>query len=155
MGPLCLYFGCWNEPGHYLVAPGGGRPLLPNDELYLLQRELDGAFAPRRGVNVNLFWEHQRSVHKQLEWELRSSEEYPQGRFLRHRHGKWTLIQWWDRCQGDTRGGSSSTILLQGEHDTPRMLEALSAHFPEVLDNLTRAGIQLVEVEVFPSGDPP
>jgi hypothetical protein len=88
-------------------------------------------------------WEDDRK----LGWELRDSGECPQGQFLLHHgvHG-YTLIQWWDRCQGDTRGACNSSILLEGDHTSEEMLAALREHFPHVLANLERAGVALVEV---------
>jgi hypothetical protein len=78
---------------------------------------------------------------------LNYSGECPQGQFLRHvLPNGFTAIQWWDRCQGDGRGACNSTVLLEGTHTTPEMLEALYAHFPHVAENLKRAGVQLVEV---------
>jgi hypothetical protein len=145
----CLYFGCWNTPGHYLVGPGGDRSGLPNDEAWDLSGALDGGFGPRKGRSGKLCWRQQAPTSEQdrvLNWELRDSGEYPQGQFLRHRFGKWSLIQWWDRCQGDKRGACNSTILLEGEHTSEELLTALKEHFPHVLTNLEKAGVELVEV---------
>ena len=77
------------------------------------------------------------------------SEEFPQGEFLLHKlDSGFTAIQWWDRAQGDKRGGCNSTILLEGNHDSAAMLNALKDNFPHVLDNLTKAGITLREIAV-------
>ncbi len=76
------------------------------------------------------------------------STEFPQGQFLLHYLDTgYTAIQWWDRCQGDTRGACNSTVLLEGRHTAHEMLAALVKHLPHVLDNLTKAGIALVEVK--------
>jgi hypothetical protein len=75
------------------------------------------------------------------------SEEYQQGQFLRHELLGFTALQWFDRCQGDIRGACNSTILLEGVHTSEEMLAALAEHFPHVLENLKRAGVELVEVE--------
>jgi len=75
------------------------------------------------------------------------ADEYPQGQFLRHElDNGFTVLQWWDRCQGDSRGACNSTILLEGKHTTEELLAALAEHFPHVLENLKRAGVELVEV---------
>lgn len=75
------------------------------------------------------------------------SVEEEQGRYLHHHlDDGFTALAWWDRCQGDRRGASSSTILLEGKHDAAAMLEALAQHFPHVLANLKRHGVELVEV---------
>jgi hypothetical protein len=76
------------------------------------------------------------------------SGELPQGQFLRHDLDTgFTAIQWWDRCQGDDRGACNSTILLEGKHASAEMLAALADHFPHVLENLRKAGVELVEVQ--------
>ncbi len=139
MSDRCLFFGCWDMPGHFLVGPGGRRSGLPDGEDQELSNTLDGVFAPKLLRGTIIFGHG-------MDWDTRTARECPQGQFLRHRHGKWTLIQWWDRNQGDKRGACNSTILLSGEHTTEEMLAALKEHFPHVLANLEKAGVQLVEV---------
>lgn len=139
---LCLYFGCWGIPGHRLVVRGDRPCPLSVSESWDLQSAIDGHFAPRKangGAIVRGVGVHFRSIPNPV-------PECPQGQFLRSRHGRWTLIQWWDRCQGDAQPGSNSTILLEGERTTKELLAALHEHFPEVLANLNRHGIELVEV---------
>ncbi len=147
MEPICFYFGCWNDPGHYLWLPGG-RKHYGAATYYGSRVHLDGTLAPRRLRRTGaLCWQGQGPDSDARERIGYDSEECPQGQFLRHvLDSGFTAIQWWDRCQGDTRGACNSTILLEGEHDTPRMLEALRVNFPHVLENLTRAGIELIEV---------
>lgn len=144
----CFYFGCWNTAGHYLVGPGGSRCDLTNERAYQLSRDLDSRFAPRmlRGQPCWLAQAPSCDVDRAGFWAHFNAEEFPQGQFLRHRHDGFTLIQWWDRNQGDTRSACNSTILLEGEHTTEEMLAALAKHFPHVLANLNRAGVELVEV---------
>lgn len=143
------FFGCWNESGHFLFAPGGQRPYREEDAIvyYGKRLHLDGTLAPRRDTRQ---W---RETYGKLCWngqdeQIRCySEEYPQGMFLRHvLDNGYTAIQWWDRCQGDTRGACNSTVLMKGEHASAEMLEALALYFPHVLENLKQAGVQLVEV---------
>jgi hypothetical protein len=147
--PRCLYFGCWNEAGHYLVGPGRTRSGLANDEAWDLC-SIDGRFAPRLTRDGAICFG--LPYNGNSGWELNNSRECPQGQFARHRHGRWSLIQWWDRCQGDTRGACNSTILLEGEHDSAELLAALTTHFPHVLENLRRAGVELVEVKATTPG---
>lgn len=150
MDDRCLFFGCWNTPGHYLVGPGGHSPVLPTDEAYELCRRLDSCYAPRVGSGGSVCWlaaAPDREVDRSGFWRVYNAAECPQGQFMRHRYGRWTLIQWWDRCQGDTRGACNSTVLLEGEHTTEEMLAALAQHFPHVLENLKRHGVELVEVK--------
>lgn len=146
----CLFFGCWNRPGHHLVGPGGARHGLENDFAWVLECDLDGYFAPKRKRSGALAWGHAKNNAQTYDYELANAVEYPQGQFLRHVHKGFTLIQWWDRCQGDGRGACNSTVLLEGEHTTEEMLAALAEHFPHVLANLKRAGVELVEVQKQP-----
>jgi len=139
----CLFFGCWGQPGHCLIAPSGtSRTGLPSDEAWALAEALDGAFAPRRGRDGAIVCGN----HYVYEGRAYGTEECAQGEFLRHRLGKWSLLQWWDRCQGDTRGACNSTILLEGERTTAELLQALETRFPSVLENLKQHGVKLVDV---------
>ncbi len=147
---ICLFFGCWNEPGHYLVGPRGAR--VPR-ELWHLERygaghHIDGSLAPRRRkYGDTLCWQGQAPSVEQGQRITYDSTEYPQGQFLAHHLDTgYTAISWWDRTQGDTRYACNSTVLLEGQHTAAEMLEALRTHFPHVLENLTKAGVELVDV---------
>jgi hypothetical protein len=147
----CYFFGCWNTPGHYLVGPHGARVDHREGakvELFGDQLHLDGSLAPRKyhpRYGTGLCWNAQSKPNGQrIEYQ---SEECPEGQFLRHvLPNGFTAIQWWDRCQGDSRGACNSTVLLEGEHTTEKMLEALRVNFPGVVENLKRGGVELVEV---------
>lgn len=149
MTSRCLYFGCWNRPGHYLHEPGGkwNHKL----EYYSNQADrvhLDGTLAPRTHKRTGaVCWAGQGDTAEQRDRITWDSEECPQGQFLRHQLSTgFMAIQWWDRNQGDTRGACNSTILLEGDHTSEELLEALALHFPHVLENLTKHGIALVEI---------
>lgn len=164
----CYYLGCWNDAGHFLHAPGGSRAGAPRDlERYNHQRiHVDGSLAPRRmGRDWRLpplrlpegalCWIGQGETPDDWQAIRSRSGEYPQGQFLLHfLDTGYTAAQWWDRCQGDTRGGCNSTILLEGQHTADEVLAGLREHFPHVLANLERHGVQLVEVQrqVAPDG---
>lgn len=135
-----LFFGCWRRPGHYLVGPGGRNGGLSNGEAYGLSNELDGGFAPKLTRGGKIIFGDTKSNSR--DWDRYNA----QGQFLRHQHRGYTLIACWDRTQGDTRGACNSTFLLEGEHTSEEMVKAFGEHFPEQLENLTRAGIELVEV---------
>jgi hypothetical protein len=150
----CYYFGCWDQAGHFLVAPGGRRAARGEHVLEIFGQDkpepahLDGGLAPRRHkYSGALCWAGSGAKNEDRRRIEYDSEEYPQGQFLRHvLDSGFTAISWWDRNQGDTRGACNSTILLEGKRDTEEMLEALKTHFPSVLANLDRAGVKLVEV---------
>ncbi len=161
----CLYFGCWNQSGHYLFLPGGQSAHRQSSiELYggAERIHLDGSLAPRK-INKSwlanfgkLCWQGQGKTNDERLRTGYDSEEYPQGQFLLHHlNNGYTAIQWWDRCQGDTRGACNSTILLKGVHTSAEMLAALQQYFPHVLANLKKAGVELVEVEApkVPDGE--
>jgi hypothetical protein len=156
-----FYFGCWNQPGHGLHRPGGASVGRDSHDLEFCggvdgegyRTHLDSALAPRkrtkgRGKIGALCWLAQGAIKDERLRIGYDSEEYPQGQFLRHfLTNGYTAIQWWDRCQGDTRGACNSTLLVEGERTCAEMLEALRTYFPHVVDNLTRAGVQLVEID--------
>jgi len=153
----CFYFGCWNQSGHYLFAPGGHEPPYADRERVVYYSEsdgellhLDGTLAPRRlGARFGggLWWQGKSATRRERDIWGMGSGEYRQGQFLRHElDNGFTAISWWDRTQGDKRGACNSTILLEGVHTTEEMLAALTKHFPHVLENLKRAGVELVEI---------
>lgn len=152
------YFGCWNVSGHYLFAPGGGHvPYEIEDRIvyYNDRAHIDGSLAPRRYSKSwlakfgEICWSGQG---KDKDERLRigyDSEECPQGQFLHHHlNNGYTAISWWDRNQGDTRGACNSSILMEGVHTSEEMLAALAKHFPSVLENLNKAKVSLVQVEL-------
>lgn len=151
------FFGCWNEAGHFLWSRGGYSAESSRD-FPRAERALDGTLAPRRMGRDRrrgperlqpgaLCWMGQGRTPEERQGIDHDSAEYPQGQYLVHQlPNGFTAMAWWDRCQGDTRGGCSSTVLLEGTHDAAAMLEALAQHFPHVLTNLERHGVQLVEV---------
>lgn len=146
-----LFFGCWNQPGHFLFGPDGRWPRDESLEYVHPGVHLDGSLAPRRWraeyYGVGLCWQAQGENQEQRDRIRYNSEEYPEGQFLRHLlPNGFTAIQWWDRHQGDTRGACNSTVLVEGERTSDEMIAALAEHFPHVLANLRRAEIVLVDV---------
>lgn len=71
--------------------------------------------------------------------------ECPQGAFLIHRYRGHTLMAWWDRNQGDTRGACNSVFIVEGGHTAGTMLALWPQCFPLQAANLDRAGMQLRE----------
>jgi hypothetical protein len=155
-----LFFGCWNEPGHYMFTPTGQTSY--NHPLECPEGHdgghLDGGYAPRAGYKGSVrgkavCWVAQGGADQKARNRIGfDSTEHPQGHFLRHEHGGWTFISWWDRAQGDARSACNSTFLLKGSHTSDDMRLALLEHFPHVVRNLKRAGVELVEV--FPIENP-
>jgi len=146
MGDRCFYFGCWgNTAGHYMRGPGDFRAR-ERVSYFGNHMHIDGSLAPRSD-HGRIVWAAQgvtREERSRLSWE---TKECDQGVFLLHNLDTgFTAVQWWDRTQGDTRGGCNSTVLLEGNHTAEEMLAALAEHWPEVLANLEKAGVKLVDV---------
>jgi hypothetical protein len=150
----CYYFGCWSDAGHFLHRPGGGREYRAEVEEFgaspfghtSYKWSLDGTLAPRTDGN-RIVWAAQAKSEEEYFRLVYGTQECPQGQFLIHRlDNGYAAMAWWDRTQGDTRGGCNSVLLLQGSHEAPAMLAALHGHFPNVVENLARAGIDLVPV---------
>jgi len=166
MSNRVFFFGVWNTPnalaaekvngrhvevGHYLYAPSGHHVWDDGKIVYYGDRiHLDGSLAPRKYTPYHgggLCWSGSAATPDGRNRITYDSAECPQGQFLMHHlDNGFTAIAWWDRCHGDTRPGCSSTVLLEGAHDAPTMLEALRTHFPHVIQNLTAAGVMLVNV---------
>lgn len=62
-----------------------------------------------------------------------------------HRKDGWTAIAWWDRC-GDTRPGSNSVFMAEGEHDFASMLTLFKQKFP-VIAATREQKFKIVEAE--------
>lgn len=149
MTQKCFYFGCWNQAGHFMFAPGGRSvPWEERREYYGDRIHLGGTLAPRRMKHSGeLCYQGQGKSKEERDRIFYDGEECPQGEFLLHLlNTGYTAIQWWDRCQGDRRSACNSTILLEGPHSAEEMLAALRENFPHVLDNLMKAGVTLVDV---------
>lgn len=146
----CYFFGCWNEPGHYLHSSGRGSvdyQARQQIEHYGDGLHIDGTLAPRRNREGGICWEGQGKTHDERGRIKSNSGECAQGQYLLHvLPNGFTVIQWWDRCQGDKRGACNSTILLEGTHAADEMVAALGRHFPHVLENLKKHGVELVNV---------
>ena len=142
----CYYFGCWNEPGHFLHRPNGIREYGNRIEWFGPGRNhLDSTLAPRH-IEGRIGYAAMFLTASREGFRYRS-QECPQGQFLRHYLDTgYTAIAWWDRCQGDGRGACNSVFLLQGQKSSEEMVEALRRNFPHVVENLRKAGVELVEV---------
>lgn len=145
----CYWHGCWLEAGHALFSKSGK---CADDRLFE-HMWLDGGYAPK-SVYERTFFVMQSESYEDRRSMAHRGRELPQGRFLRHviqnnKHEIHTLLAWWDRTQGDTRGACNSCYIVKGEHTTAAMLKWFPIHFPKQAERLTIAGIDLVEV--FPS----
>lgn len=153
--PRVYFFGCWKgEAGHHLNHPKGST--IPTEIRTSVsfygathpRRHIDGTLAPRRHTSSKrIIWTGMDSK------EEYRSEECEQGLFLvHHLDNGFTAMAWWDRTQGDTRPGSNSVVLIEGKHDADDCIAALIENFPDVLRNLTKAGVKLVPAKTTPDG---
>jgi hypothetical protein len=155
----CFYFGSLKGDGHCLYAPDGRK--FWNDLLLQIgEAHIDGALAPRR-VRIGsrsyykredpssvVCWTLQGETREDRDRLEHDSAECPQGQFLLHAlHNGFTAVAWWDQCQGDTRPGSNSVILLRDIHTRAETAIAVGKeHFPQVFENLERKSVKLVDV---------
>lgn len=100
----CWYFGCIDEPGHYLFAPDGSRSLKHPLGIWT---EFDCAFAPGGWLRDRL------------------------GVWQRTATGGWTVIACWDRSV-DSRRSSNAAFIVEGKHTLAAALEAAKATWPVV-----------------------
>jgi hypothetical protein len=163
----CFYFGSLQGDGHFLYSSSGHRA--SNSLAVVDGCSIDGSLAPRRIRYGSRSYYNREDPSPPVCWTLQAgredrnrlaydSAECVQGQFLLHAlPNGFTTIAWWDRCQGDSRPGSNSAILLRGVHTAEEMLAAGKQHFPLVFRRLERAGVVLVDVnepELFTSDSP-
>lgn len=152
----CWWFGCWLEPGHYLVNRRD-RSVGSECPFHRLENFLDGGYAPRRmreGYWVPLDLDASRicyvnmgTTREQRDRLRYGSNELPQGQALYHQDRGCSLISWWDRTQGDGRGACNSTFIALGTHTATDLLEWFPQVFPAQYQCLVDAGVKL---EILP-----
>lgn len=156
--PRAWWHGCWGEAGHYLFDREGRRvghatsPPCP----FVGARWLDGGLAPRRvfdGHEIKLRVDvptdrvvftrmapTDRNESDMIKWH---SDEADQGVALLHRMLGATVAAWWDRTQGDTRPGSNSCFIVEGDHGIDEVPHMFSSMFPAQAERLSTAGVTL------------
>lgn len=114
-GMSAYYFGCWQQVGHAFFAPGM-LTVSPRDVAIPWDSYgIDGKLCPPgRG---------------------RGAANQQEGVAALHHKDGWTALAFWDRTV-DTRGGSNSAFLLEGEHDYTAALALARETFPEVFARL-------------------
>jgi len=130
--PKTYFYGCLNGHGHFLFRAGvSGYQRAPLVERYGPdQRHIDGSLAPR--------------VYDGASGQ---GQEAPQGLYtIAYLDNGYTAMAWWDRTHGETRFGSNSIVLMEGEHTAEELIAALRTHWPKVLDDMAKAGVVLKQV---------
>ena len=173
MNVSSLFHGKYDRSGFCWHSPGGSEVRDIGHPIGWQGSWIDNGWAPRRwkrgyANNAHLVkdprccwqaeqlkyegsWIGDREKILRIEYD---SEEYPEGFYLIHHIGDWlanlpdvTLMSWWDRSQGDHRGGCSSSLLMAGKKTDADMVERLAIDFPLVVKNLTKAGVVLFPAE--------
>lgn len=146
-----FYYGGWdNDAGHHLrnvtghLVRGMVNTIVYYDNANGDVRHIDGTLAPYLSRGEIVF--SGDNLHRP-----RTHEELSQGKFLLHHLSNgYTAIQWWDRTQGDRRGGSNSTFLAKGKYSADEMLFMFAQYFPSRKQRLDAEGITLCEVTLGP-----
>ena len=102
------FFGCVSTPGHYLWGADGR-------EQYPLFRHFSDAL----GVSLDT------GVLKEA-----GIPDIP-GRACFLQRGGYSLVCWWDRS-GDTRPGSNSAFIVEGDHSADEVLRLGVKFFPRI-----------------------
>ena len=118
-----LFFGCWEQSGHYLWDRDR-RYLAPREtSCPLKSSEIVGVFAPRGG-------EDERRLQ------------------LTHVHG-WTVLAMWDRSI-DTRPGSNAAFLESGTLTVDQMIATAERQFPTIAARLKAFAAYRQETHAHP-----
>lgn len=124
------FFGCWDDMGHYLHAPGkkSAYKLLDTNPWGY---KLDMGLCPQM-LNAN---------RNQSSLDRREVE----GEAALHHKDSWTYLAWWDRSI-DTRGACNAGLLTAGTYTFAEMIMFGKALFPKIMSRF-KYEIKLVEVD--------
>ncbi len=113
---IIVYFGCWNEAGHFLWEPG---------RRSLRDYDADKMFIPTASQldGTKLF--------------LPSPEKVGTGSLTFLPAPNLTILAWWGN-PWDKRGAVNSAIITNGNLDETEMWQRFAGYFPELAEKLTR-----------------
>ncbi|WP_437309959.1 hypothetical protein [Sorangium sp. So ce388] len=124
--------------GHHIWAPSNGHVAWAHAaalrKLPWSLAELDGSLAGDPAL---------ADRHDPRHW---ATENQPEGLVRLHHRGGWTAISFWDRS-GDSRYGSSSTLVASGTHTAREMVALLQRAFPAIWERITRRFELVLPVE--------
>lgn len=112
---IIYYFGCWNEPGHYLHSKEG-RVSYRDENVRSWGSALDGGIFLPSGPQMEGRY---RLTHIRME----TAYQY------------WTVIGWWDRSV-DSRPGSCSAFLARETLSADEILALAHQDFPQVFSRM-------------------
>jgi hypothetical protein len=123
-----IYFGCWDQTGHYLRRPDGQ---LSSKNVYdLMRREgiypaIDGGFCPGSQTNPDgTVRRPERGPYQEEGWAR-----------LSHFQG-WSILAFWDRSV-DSRFGANSAFIEKDYWDFDAMVVRAKAAYPKVWTRFT------------------
>lgn len=154
--PRAWWYGCWLEAGHFLFDRNGCRIGRTVSSICPIvgMHWIDGGLAPRRvpdGIDLGIMVPQDGVVFSRMRAESyghsdgieRRSYEADQGEVLLHSIRGCTIAAWWDRTQGDTRPGSNSCFIVEGNCTETEMLDLFPRLFPTQANRLKSAGVVL------------
>ena len=126
---MCFYFGCWNQPGHYLHDKTGCnlRGVGPFRDMFDPATTLDTRYAP--GVSAL------RAAGRRFDIPANQDEHET----ARYDVDGWTVLAMWDRSV-DTRGGCNAAFIAEGPHTDAEMWMLARRDFPRIVARLKVAG---------------
>ncbi len=105
--PVMLYYGCWDEPGHFMFTESG----------YKVSYKEQDRCTPWKVDDLDTGAKLQ-SVHIQQR----------EGKALLHHKDGWTVLSFWDRSI-DTRFGSHSNYIAKGAFTFEQMVAMANIRF--------------------------
>lgn len=122
-----FYYGCRNNtPGHYWFKPG----------FINADKEAAGDSTHSKGTEVGCVpwrWDVDGGLQPMVSSKKGKTWYAPEGKALRHVKDGWTALAFWDYSV-DSRMGSCSTFVAEGEFKFDQMLEGAKQNFPEVFE---------------------
>lgn len=119
-----FYFGCYNSIGHKFYS-AGGLPMSEKDweDMPWKYSSIDGTYAPAERPRKHVVIPEPDGVCK-----------------LYHHRG-WTMVAFWDKSF-DSRTGSNSVFIVEGEYKFSSAISRAKSVFPEIF---RRFNFELVE----------
>jgi hypothetical protein len=114
LGKAALYFGCWDQPGHFLHDPEGGHVWHPPSDFPWTERHMDS------GLLAN--GEIKDDPTGRVYWTCGGDKAF------------WYAFYWWDRS-GDRRGACNSGFYVRGFGwpEAPAAFDYACAAFPRIV----------------------
>jgi len=117
-----FYWGCWGRgSGHRCLDPQGNHVSTFDRPDELNDRQLDGSYLPTPQIPHRFPPNQPLGVQKLTNVDTK--------------RGKYTVLSMWDRS-GDSRYGSHSNFVSEGEKTREEMKALIDTHFPELMHRI-------------------